>query len=101
MTVLCFAFRITESLIYGTMVIGAAVAFSPDMNKAFVAARRVFGLIDRKPLIDSSTEAGLKLVSDHCAINALIAQLTATNNCISQVVIIDIQVNQDVRVFAA
>ena len=55
--------RITESLIYGTMVIGAAVAFSPDMNKAFVAARRIFALLDRRPVIDSSTEAGLKLVS--------------------------------------
>ncbi|XP_043207373.1 ATP-dependent translocase ABCB1-like isoform X2 [Amphibalanus amphitrite] len=54
-------FMITESLIYGTMVIGAAVAFSPDMNKAFISARRVFALLDRKPTIDSSTQAGLKL----------------------------------------
>ncbi|KAF0296828.1 Multidrug resistance protein 1 [Amphibalanus amphitrite] len=52
---------ITEGLIYGTMEIGAAVAFSPDINKAFISARRVFALLDRKPTIDSSTQAGPKL----------------------------------------
>jgi len=54
-------FIVTESLIYGTAVVGAAVAFSPDFQKAFVAARRIFALLDRKPTIDSSLESGLKL----------------------------------------
>ena len=51
-------------MILGTMMVGQATAFAPNYNKAVVAAARVFKLLDRKPLIDSSGAAGLKLVSN-------------------------------------
>ena len=60
MTFICF--RVAEALILGTMMVGQATAFAPNYNKAVVAAARVFKLLDRKPLIDSTGAAGLKLV---------------------------------------
>ncbi|XP_037094848.1 ATP-dependent translocase ABCB1-like [Pollicipes pollicipes] len=54
-------FMVSESLIYGTMVVGSVVAFSPDFSKAFGAAKRIFALLERKPAIDSSLAGGVTL----------------------------------------
>ena len=43
-------------------MVGQATAFAPNYNKAVIAAARIFKLLDRKPLIDASGAAGLKLV---------------------------------------
>lgn len=58
-----FIHRVAEALILGTMMVGQATAFAPNYNKAIIASARIFNLLDRKPLIDSSGAAGLKLVS--------------------------------------
>ena len=42
-------------------MVGYSFAFTADFNKAAVAAARVFNLLDRKPLIDDSESAGLRL----------------------------------------
>jgi len=47
------------------MAAGQASSFAPDYGKAKVAAARLFQLFDRVPTIDSSSEAGDKLVSTH------------------------------------
>ena len=43
-------------------MVGQATAFAPNYNKAVLAAARVFRLLDRKPLIDSRGQSGLRLV---------------------------------------
>ena len=45
------------------MMVGQAVAFAPNYNKAKVAATKIFMLLERKPQIDSSTGTGLRLVN--------------------------------------
>ena len=57
--------RVAEALILGTMMVGQATAFAPNYNKAVLAAARVFRLLDRKPLIDSRGQSGLRLVSSN------------------------------------
>ena len=52
----------SEALILGTAMIAQATAFAPNYNTAIRAAIRLFQLIDRKPKIDSTGAAGLKLV---------------------------------------
>jgi len=54
-------FKVAEALILGTMMVGQATAFAPNYNKAVLAAARVFRLLDRKPLIDSRGQSGLRL----------------------------------------
>ena len=56
-------FRVAEALILGSMMVGQATAFAPNYNKAVVAAARIFKLLDRQPVIDSSEGSkGIKLV---------------------------------------
>ena len=54
-------FKVSESLLFGTQMIGQAVAFAPNYNKAKVAANRIFGLLKRVPQIDASSPDGLVL----------------------------------------
>ena len=54
-------FKVSESLLFGTQMIGQAVAFAPNYNKAKVAANRIFALLRRVPLIDASSPSGNKL----------------------------------------
>ena len=61
-TVFFLCARVAEALILGTMMVGQATAFAPNYNKAVLAAARVFRLLDRKPLIDSRGQSGLRLV---------------------------------------
>ena len=56
-------FKVSESLLFGTQMIGQAVAFAPNYNKAKVAANRIFALLRRVPLIDASSPDGLKLTN--------------------------------------
>ena len=56
-------FRVAEALILGTIMVGQATAFAPNYNKAVLAAARVFRLLDRRPLIDSQGQSGVRLVS--------------------------------------
>ena len=51
-----------EALILGTIMVGQAQAFAPNYNKAVLAAARVFRLLDRRPLIDSQGQSGVRLV---------------------------------------
>jgi len=43
----------------GTMTVGQAAAMAPNYNKAVAGAARLFSLLDRKPLIDSTGSSGL------------------------------------------
>ena len=52
-----------EALILGTIIVGQATAFAPNYSKAVLAAARVFRLLDRRPLIDSQGQSGVRLVS--------------------------------------
>jgi ATP-binding cassette subfamily B (MDR/TAP) protein 1 len=54
-------FKVSESLLFGTQMIGQAVAFAPNYNKAKVAANRIFALLRRVPQIDASSNDGLVL----------------------------------------
>ncbi|XP_043195195.1 multidrug resistance protein homolog 49-like [Amphibalanus amphitrite] len=54
-------FKVGESLILGTMMVGQAVAFAPSFQNAKLSAARVFALLDRKTAIEASPSAGLKL----------------------------------------
>ena len=56
-------YRVFGAIIFGGIAIGAAGSFAPDYAKAKIAARKVFAILERKPLIDSYSEEGLKPVS--------------------------------------
>ncbi|XP_035227144.1 ATP-dependent translocase ABCB1-like isoform X2 [Stegodyphus dumicola] len=51
-------FKVIEAVILGTAMVGQAVAFAPDYQKAKVAAVRIFKLLDIKPSIDIFSTAG-------------------------------------------
>ncbi len=53
----------SEAIILGTMLTGHALAFAPSYKKASAAAARIFAFVDRKPKIDGTGEAGLRLAS--------------------------------------
>lgn len=44
------------------MNVGQSSSMAPDYGKARTSAQRIFHLLDRKPLIDSYSEQGEKLV---------------------------------------
>jgi hypothetical protein len=52
-----------SAILFGAMAAGQASSFAPDYGKAKIAAARLFALFDRVPPIDSSSEAGDKLVN--------------------------------------
>ncbi|XP_046391423.1 multidrug resistance protein homolog 49-like [Ischnura elegans] len=43
--------KVSEAIIYGTMMLGQALAFAPNFNQAKVSASKIFALLDRKPQI--------------------------------------------------
>ncbi|KAG8183767.1 hypothetical protein JTE90_002404 [Oedothorax gibbosus] len=51
-------FKVIEAVILGTAMVGQAVAFAPDYQKARVAAVRIFRLLDLKPKIDAFSKSG-------------------------------------------
>lgn len=44
------------------MAVGQASSFAPDYGKAKAAANEIFALLDRTPLVDYSSDAGIQLV---------------------------------------
>ncbi|KAG8183769.1 hypothetical protein JTE90_002406 [Oedothorax gibbosus] len=63
--------KVLEGVMLGAMMIGQAVAFAPDYQKAKVAAVRIFQLLDLKPKIDAFSIAGTRLedVKGHIRFN--------------------------------
>ncbi|XP_044861608.1 ATP-dependent translocase ABCB1-like [Mauremys mutica] len=55
---ICIAFF---SVLFGAINVGKSTSLAPDFGKAKVSAQRIFQLLDRKPLIDSYSEEGIKL----------------------------------------
>nr|XP_042898476.1 ATP-dependent translocase ABCB1 isoform X2 [Parasteatoda tepidariorum] len=51
-------FKVIEAVILGTSMVGQAVAFAPDYQKAKLAAVRIFKLLDLKPTVDVFSTAG-------------------------------------------
>ncbi|XP_054723912.1 ATP-dependent translocase ABCB1-like, partial [Uloborus diversus] len=51
--------KVTEGVIIGTMMVGQTIAFTPDYQKAKIAAVRIFQLLDLKPVIDVFSQDGL------------------------------------------
>ena len=54
--------RVAEVLIMGSFMVGQSVAFAPAYDKAVLAARRIFVLLNRKSLIDSSDKQTGKIL---------------------------------------
>ena len=57
-------FRVSEALLYGTMMLGQTLAFAPAFTGAFVAGQRLFKIIDKKPMIISPTMYNLSRMPD-------------------------------------
>lgn len=55
-------YRVFGAIIFGSLAIGAATAFAPNYSQAKQAAARVFAIIDRVSLIDSSLEEGYEIL---------------------------------------
>jgi ABC-type siderophore export system fused ATPase/permease subunit len=51
----CVRCRVTEALIYGTMMLGQALAFAPDFSQAKVSASKIMKLLQRQPKIFTSS----------------------------------------------
>ncbi|XP_022253939.1 multidrug resistance protein 1-like, partial [Limulus polyphemus] len=54
-------FKVLEAVILGTAIVGQAVAFAPDYQKAKLSAVRIFKLLDTPTKIDSFSKSGLKV----------------------------------------
>lgn len=55
--------RVLEGIIVGTAMLGQAVAFTPDYQKAKLAAARIFEILDHQSEIDVFSQEGKILVS--------------------------------------
>lgn len=49
--------RVAEALIFGSWMLGQALAYAPNVNTAVMSAKNLFALLDREPLIKSSPDA--------------------------------------------
>ena len=65
-------FVVFFAVLVGSQVAGQAGAFAPSYAKARLSANRIFFLLDRKPLIDSYSEEGKKLVRLICSLEFFI-----------------------------
>ncbi|XP_055687209.1 multidrug resistance protein homolog 65 [Lutzomyia longipalpis] len=45
--------KVSDSLLYAAMMLGQSLAFVPSLTAAFLAAHRLFQMMDRKPIIQS------------------------------------------------
>ncbi|XP_031965933.1 ATP-binding cassette sub-family B member 5 isoform X2 [Corvus moneduloides] len=57
-------FIVFSSVIFAAMNVGQSASLAPDYGKARMSAQRIFKLLERKPLIDSYSDEGEKLVAD-------------------------------------
>ncbi|XP_009280328.2 PREDICTED: ATP-binding cassette sub-family B member 5 [Aptenodytes forsteri] len=55
-------FIVFSSVIFAAANVGQSASLAPDYGKARMSAQRIFQLLDRKPLIDSYSEEGDKLL---------------------------------------
>uniref|UniRef100_A0A8C8B6R5 ATP-binding cassette sub-family B member 5 n=1 Tax=Otus sunia TaxID=257818 RepID=A0A8C8B6R5_9STRI len=55
-------FIVFSSVIFAAINVGQSASLAPDYGKARMSAQRIFQLLDRKPVIDSYSEEGEKLV---------------------------------------
>lgn len=56
-------FRISECLIFGSWMLGQALAYAPNMNLAVLSGMHILQILDRKPLvIGTGQEARLDMV---------------------------------------
>ncbi len=58
----CIIFRVSTALITSCFTVGMATAFAPNYNKAVLGAARIFKLLDKVPLIDSTGITGHDIV---------------------------------------
>ncbi|GBP97567.1 Multidrug resistance protein homolog 65 [Eumeta japonica] len=61
--------RVSEALIFGAWMMGQALAFAPNFSAAVMAAGRVFTLLERKPLVQSTYAPSVS--EDHVAIGKI------------------------------
>ncbi len=54
--------RVYAAVIFTALSLGRASSFAPDASKAHISAARILSLLDRNPLIDSTSTEGQKLV---------------------------------------
>ncbi|CAG7827122.1 unnamed protein product [Allacma fusca] len=54
-------FKVAESLIFGTMMVGQTLAFAPNYHKAKISGSRIMRLLDRRPAIENSPGVGLQI----------------------------------------
>ena len=55
--------RTFAAVVFTALSLGRASSFAPDASRAQVSAGRIFALINREPLIDSTSTDGERLVS--------------------------------------
>ncbi|XP_022371091.1 phosphatidylcholine translocator ABCB4 isoform X3 [Enhydra lutris kenyoni] len=54
------AYRVFSAIVFGAVALGHASSFAPDYAKAKLSAAHLFMLLERRPLIDSYSEEGLR-----------------------------------------
>lgn len=54
---------VCEALIYGSWVLGQALAYAPNMNSAMISAGRLFQILDRVPKYGSTAITQVEKVS--------------------------------------
>ena len=55
--------RVVLALIMAAMSVGRSTSFAPEVNKAKIAARNIFSLVDRKSAVDPEQTKGKRPVS--------------------------------------
>lgn len=51
------SYSVSEALIFGSWMIGQALAFAPNVNAAKISAKRIFSSLDRIPNIFSKPKS--------------------------------------------
>ena len=55
-------FKVAESIIPGSMIIGQAMSFAPNYSRGKVSGARILRLLDRKPAMENSPGIGAQIV---------------------------------------
>lgn len=72
-------YRVFGAIIFGALAIGATTAFAPNYSQAKQAAGRVFAIIDRESLIDSSLQEGYEIPEVRGSRSSHVPLLTSTS----------------------
>lgn len=73
--------RIVQGVLTGAMMIGQAVAFTPDYEKAKIAAVRIFRLLELRPTIDAFSQQGTIKVRELLNCSIMLATYYYFLNC--------------------